>query len=88
MENEITIGSFGLSVVLFVVLGWIYNTFNVPQKWKPSIAPVIGILMALAAMISMDIAFTAKSCLAYGVQGFMAGAGAVGIKEITKKRDS
>jgi hypothetical protein len=87
MENEITIGALGLSGLLFAVLEWVYRTFNVPQKWKPSIAPVIGILMALVAMISMDIAFTAKSCLAYGVQGFMAGAGAVGIKEITKKRD-
>lgn len=84
MGNELTIGSVGISVVLVILLKMIYNTFDITNKYKPWIAVIIGVALSMVWMIANSVAMETINVITYGVQGFMTGATAVGLHEMTK----
>jgi ABC-type antimicrobial peptide transport system permease subunit len=87
MNQELQIGSFGLSVLLSIVLRMIYSTVEIPGKYKPWIAVVAGIGLALIAMVTMGTPYDTKTVINYITQGFMTGATATGLYEMTKTKE-
>jgi len=85
MENGIVLGSISISVILSILLRMIYNTFNLPNKAKPWIAVGLGMALAVAALYALGITITFAMVVSYLVRGFMVGATAVGLYEMTKK---
>uniref|UniRef100_A0A6M3MCF2 Putative holin n=1 Tax=viral metagenome TaxID=1070528 RepID=A0A6M3MCF2_9ZZZZ len=89
METEfLTIGSFGASVLLTIILRMIYGTIDISNRLKPWIAVAIGVGLGIIAMFYVLPAGTAcnfKLVVDYVIQGFMAGAAAVGFYEMTQK---
>lgn len=84
MENELMIGSVGISVLLTILLKMIYNTFNVPKKLKPWIAVFVGIVLAVVVMLANSVPLGCVNIITYAVQGFMVGATAIGFNELMK----
>jgi hypothetical protein len=85
MTNDLQIGSFGLSVILSLVLRMIYGTWEIDNRYKPWIAVGAGMVLAFVAMYTAGVACEAKAIVSYCTQGFMTGATATGIYEMTKK---
>lgn len=85
MGNELTIGSVGISVILSILLRMIYNTIEVPGKFKSWIAVGLGMCLALIGLYITNGAISGGTIAAYLVQGFMVGATATGLYEMTKK---
>lgn len=83
--QELALGSVGISIILSILLRMIYNTFTVPNKAKPWIATGLGIALAVVALIIKPGAPDGTQIVQYVVQGFMVGATAVGLYEMTKK---
>ena len=86
VENEITIGSVGISVLLMVVLRVIYGAFEIDNRYKAILSCFIGIALSLAALYVTVPTVSAADIAAYIVQGFMCGATATGLYEMTKGR--
>lgn len=84
MTGEITIGSMGVSVILSIILRMVYGTWDVSNRVKPWIAVGCGMVLAVAALYVSGEACTGKAIAAYLVQGFMTGATATGLYEMTK----
>lgn len=87
MNTELQIGSFGLSVVLSILLRMIYGTWNVNTKYKPWIAVCIGMVLSGIAMYATATAYTVPMIINYVTQGFMTGATATGIYEMTRTKE-
>ena len=86
METEFfTIGSFGVTVLLSIILRMIYNTVEVSNRLKPWIAAVIGVGLGIVAMFYVGMEYTFKLTVDYVIQGFVAGAAAVGLYEMTQR---
>ena len=83
--QELALGSIGISVILSILLRMVYNTFDLPNKAKPWIAVGLGMALALVALGTTGAAVTFAIVVTYCVQGFMVGATAVGLYEMTKK---
>lgn len=83
--SELTIGAFGVSVVLSVLLRLVYNTFEVGNRAKPWIAIVMGIMLGILALFYVGDPCTFQLVVDYTAKGFMTGATAVGLYEITKR---
>ena len=83
--QELALGSIGISVILSILLRMVYNTFDLPNKVKPWIAVFLGMALALVALGTTGAAVTFAIVVTYLVQGFMVGATAVGLYEMTKK---
>jgi hypothetical protein len=87
--EELTLGQIGLSVVLVIILQMVYGTLNVPAAAKPWIAVGIGIALSIVALyyyLPAGQSCTFKMAVDYVVRGFMSGATAVGLREISKAR--
>lgn len=84
MNQELQIGSFGLSILLSIILRMIYGTVEIPGRYKPWIAVFAGVGLALIAMVSLGVPYEAKSLINYITQGFMTGATATGLYEMTR----
>lgn len=85
---EMAIGAFGVSVLLSIILRMIYNTWDLPNKAKPWVAVSIGIGLGVVVMYYNLPAGTAcgfKMIVDHVLGGFMTGATAVGMYEMTKK---
>ena len=82
--QEITLGGIGSSVILSILLRMIYSTWQVEARWKPWIAVGAGMLIAIAALVTIEATNTPAQIVTYLAQGFMTGATAVGLYEITK----
>ena len=82
--NEITIGSIGISVILSIILRMIYQTWEVPSKAKPWIAVGCGMMFSGIALLVYYQSWTGVQVASYLTQGFMTGATATGIYEMTK----
>jgi hypothetical protein len=84
MANELMIGSVGISVILTILLRMIYSSFKVSKKWQPWIATGIGVALAIVVLFANEQVLTLSIISQYIVQGFMVGATAVGLHEMTK----
>ena len=84
--QELQLGSIGISVLLTILLRMVYGTWEVGNRAKPWIAVGCGLVLAVAAMLTT---LPADKCsisvvASYLVQGFMTGATATGLYEMTK----
>ena len=86
MTNELTLGSIGLSVIIAVFLKVIYGTWALDNRYKAIMAASIGIALALVVFFTTGIEASIGSIATYVVQGFMTGATATGLYEMTKTR--
>ena len=82
--QELALGSIGISVILSILLRMIYNTFTLPNKAKPWVATGLGVALAILALIIKPGPPDGAQIVQYVVQGFMVGATAVGLYEMTK----
>jgi len=85
-QNELTIGGFGVSVILYVALGLIYKAAadKVQDRFKALIAVLLGIGLGLVGLAYIGDTWTAKNVIDYLLRGFMAGAGSVGLYELQR----
>ena len=89
MGTELQIGSFGLSVILSIILRMVYGTWEVDSRYKPWIAVIAGMGLSFVAMYtSAPAAWNTQTVVSYITQGFMTGATATGIYEMTKKPET
>lgn len=86
MPNELTIGSIGLSVIITMFLKILYCTWDLDNRYKAIFAVIIGVVLSLVVFFSTDSVPTIGSLTTYIVQGFMTGATATGLYEMTKAR--
>jgi hypothetical protein len=84
---DIQFGAYALPVVLMVVLALFYRIVgeNVSNRWKSIIAIVAGVGLGLAGIAYNEQLWTAKTIIDYSLYGFMQGAAAVGLWEVTTK---
>lgn len=88
MSGEMTIGAFGVSVILSIVLRMIYNTLEISNRLKPWLAVVLGIALGLIVMyynLAPNAAVGFRGIVDHVLAGFMTGATSVGLYEMTKK---
>jgi len=84
--QELQIGSIGISIILSILLRMLYGTWEVSGRFKPWIAVGCGLILSVVVMLTVlpvgqcDI----KAVVSYLVQGFMTGATATGLYEMTK----
>lgn len=83
--QELTIGAFGASIVLSIILRMVYNSFNINNKFKPWLAVGIGMVLGIVAMFYNGFSGF-KPLVDYLLSGFMTGATSVGLYEMTKTR--
>ena len=83
--QELAFGSIGISVILSILLRMIYGTFEIANRWKPWIAVALGMGLAVVVLYATDAQCDFAHVVIYLVQGFMTGATAVGLYEMTKK---
>lgn len=86
--QELSIGAFGVSIVLSVLLRLLYNTFEFSNRVKPWIAVSIGVALGVIVMyynLAVGTVVGFKMIVDYVLYGFMTGATAVGMYEMTKK---
>ena len=85
--QEMAIGAFGVSILLSVILRMLYNTWSISSKLKPWLAVLIGIGLGLVVMfynLSPSSVVGFKMIVDHILSGFMTGATAVGMYEMTK----
>ena len=88
MSGEMTLGAFGISVLLSIILRMLYNTWEISNRLKPWAAVLIGVGLAVVVMYynlapASKIGF--KMVVDHVLGGFMTGATAVGMYEMTKR---
>jgi len=85
---EINFGSYALPVVLMVMLSLFYRIVGkgvVGNRWKALIAVVVGVGLGVAGIAYNAQPWTAQVIIDYALYGFMQGAAAVGLWEVTTK---
>ena len=86
MLEELQIGSIGISVLLSIVLRMIYGTWEVSSKAKPWIAVAIGMCLSMVALYIAPSGTSPQTVVTFLVQGFMVGATATGLYEMTRTK--
>jgi peptidoglycan/LPS O-acetylase OafA/YrhL len=84
---EINFGTYALPVVLMVILALFYRIVGteVNNRWKSVIAILAGVGLGIAGIAYNEQPWTAKIIIDYALYGFMQGAAAVGLWEVTTK---
>lgn len=84
---EVQFGSYALPVVLMVILGFFYRIVGegIDNRWKSVIAVAAGVGLGIAGIAYNNQPWTAQAIIDYALYGFMMGASAVGIWEVTTK---
>jgi hypothetical protein len=82
--EELQIGSVGVSVILSILLRMLYGTVEIGNRAKPWISVGLGISLAIVVMLMTSSVNDFKTVASYCVQGFMVGATATGLYEMTK----
>jgi multisubunit Na+/H+ antiporter MnhB subunit len=84
---EINFGTYALPVVLMVILALFYRIVGteVNNRWKSVIAILAGVGLGVAGIAYNEQPWTAKIIIDYALYGFMQGAAAVGLWEVTTK---
>ena len=83
--EDLTIGAFGASIVLSILLRLIYNTFAIGNRVKPWIAIALGIGLGIVALYYVGVPCSFQNMVDYILKGLMTGATAVGLYEITQR---
>jgi hypothetical protein len=85
--EEIQFGAYALPVVLMVILALFYRIVgeNVSNRWKSVIAVLAGTGLGVAGIAYANQPWTAQVIIDYSLYGFMQGAAAVGLWEVTTK---
>jgi len=87
MEVEaISLGQYSLPVLLTIFLALFYKFVPIEfsDRYKSAFAVLIGILIAIGALLYNGLGFTVVNVIDYGLAGLMAGASAVGIYELQR----
>ena len=85
---EINFGAYALPVVLMVILALFYRIVGdgvVSNRWKAVIAVVCGTGLGIVGIAYNTQPWTAQIITDYALYGFMQGAAAVGLWEVTTK---
>jgi len=83
--EEVKLGQYALPAILMVILGVIYKMAEgIPDRWKPLIAMGVGVGLGLVALEYGKVAWTFTNAVDYILYGFMAGASAVGLYEMSR----
>jgi hypothetical protein len=85
--NELTIGSVGVSIVLSILLRMIYGTWEVSSRVKPWIATGFGVALAVVVLLASEVTCDMGTVVTYLVRGFMTGATATGLYEMTRLKE-
>lgn len=87
MTQEMAIGAFGVSVVLSILLRMLYNTWGISNRAKPWFAVFIGICLGMIVMfynLAPGATVGFRLIVDHVLGGFMTGATAVGMYEMTQ----
>jgi hypothetical protein len=82
--DDLQIGSVGVSIILSILLRMVYGTVDIGSRAKPWISTGLGIGLAVVVMLTTASAYDLKTVVGFVVQGFMIGATATGLYEMTK----
>ncbi len=84
--EEVKFGQYALPVLLTVILGLIYKFIgiNIPDKWKSVVAVGAGIGLGILGIAYNGLPWTVVNITDHVIYGFMMGASAVGIYEVTR----
>lgn len=82
--TEVTFGGYALPLVLSIVLSMVYKVVSVGDRFKAPIAGLCGIGLGFIGMLYQGKPWTMVNAVDFGLYGFMAGAGAVGLYEISR----
>jgi uncharacterized membrane-anchored protein len=88
--DEILIGTYGLSVILTVIMGIVYKFFekadgtsSLPDKWKTLAVTVVGVALSIVGLLYKEGCIpSAKMAIDYAVTGFMSGATSIGLWKV------
>ncbi len=90
--DEVSLGQYGLPVVLTVLLGIFYKvceredgTSCVPNRFKPLVAILLGMALGIVAMFYKMLTPTFPVIVDHVLYGIMAGSAAVGLWELSTK---
>lgn len=81
---EVSFGGYALPVVLTVLLSFVYRVVTVSDRWKAPIAIVCGVALGMVGLAYQGLPWTVVNIVDFVLYGFMTGAGAVGIYEMTR----
>ena len=91
MEARFLLGSMGITILLSIILRFVYFHFDIENKRKPLIAVSIGLALAIVSLfynLSPDSSITFRMVIDYLERGFLEGASAVGLYELSKQHGS
>lgn len=84
--DDILIGTYGLSVLLTVIMGIVYKFFeqgdgtsSLKDKWKTIIVVVVGMGLSVLGLLYKGEIPQTKIVIDYLVTGFMSGATSIGL---------
>lgn len=81
---EVSFGGYALPVVLTVLLSFVYRVVTVGDRWKAPIAIACGIALGMVGLAYKGLPWSVVNIVDHVLYGFMTGAGAVGIYEMTR----
>ena len=83
---NIEFASYGVPVILTVVLGLIYRTIGagLSDRYKPLIAVLCGVALGLLSIVYKGEIWTAAVVIDHAVYGLMLGASSVGLYELQR----
>jgi len=85
MEAELQFGGVGASLIITVILMVFYNFFpDMKNKWKVLIAVLCGLGFGILKIPYDGVAWTVVNVVNNLFQGFLVGAGAIGLHQMQK----
>lgn len=83
--EEVKLGQYALPAILMVILGVIYKVAeSIPDRVKPLIALGVGVALGLIALRYANAAWTFSNIIDFVLYGFMTGASAIGLYEMSR----
>ena len=86
MDEVVKFGQYGLPVLLTVFLGLVYNFIGdkIQDRFKSLIAVGLGVGLGILGLAYNSMPWTVANVTDYALYGFMVGASAVGIYEVSR----
>ena len=82
--TDVNIGQYAIPIIMTVLLGLVYGTFDIENRLKPWIAVVLGVVLGMVAMLYRELPWTPVNVIDHVFYGIMTGASAVGLHEVKK----